>query len=53
VSETRYELSAYLGPCTRDEAEKLAEMILEEPTVIAVGVRPVAEDDPRYAEAVL
>ena len=52
MSDTRYELSAYIGPCDRDEAERLAEAILEEPAVIAVGVRPVAEDDPRYTEAV-
>ena len=50
-TNARYELSAYIA-CDRDEAERLAEAILEESSVLAVGVRPVDETDPRYAEAV-
>jgi hypothetical protein len=56
VSDTRYELAAYIGPCTQEEAEELAEAILNLPEFDAVGgavgMRRVDPDDPLFAEAV-
>jgi hypothetical protein len=54
MSDHRYDVGFYIGPCSEKEAEALAEAILDLPEFGAVGgggvaMQIVTADDPNFA----